>query len=431
MNGPDAETRELARQAERLARRGDMPAASAAYRALLARAPEHAGALAFLSAEAFARGALADAERFARAACNAAPEDAILAQNLGLVLGRLGRLEAAREALSHALELQPDFATAQLHYAALLEQSGDTGPALEAYARAFRLDPGLERLAEDPAASPVVRGPVRRALAARRRAHRAMHQDIVASVAAAKGRDGLDRIAAFLRIFHGEEQPDYAHPLQKPDWQYFPGLPPRAFFEREEFDWIDRLEAGWRPIRDELVAVLAADAGVEPYVPGLDRPPELWRGLAGSLDWSAFQLLKGGRPVPENVARCPGTMAVIEGLDLANAPPHTPEAFFSILKPGTHIPPHYGLSNFKLAVHLALIIPESCGIRVGDETRHWEEGRCLVFDDSFEHEAWNRSNTLRAVLIVEAWNPALTGIERAAIGRIIAASEHFNAQWAA
>jgi aspartate beta-hydroxylase len=124
-------------------------------------------------------------------------------------------------------------------------------------------------------------------------------------------------------------------------------------------------------------------------------------------------------------------MAVIEGLELANAPPHTPEAFFSILKPGTHIPPHYGLSNFKLAVHLALMIPDSCGIRVGGETRYWQEGRCLVFDDSFEHEAWNRSNTLRAVLIVEAWNPALTGIERAAIGRIIAASERFNAQWAA
>ncbi len=430
MNGASPENRELARQAERLARRGDMAAATAAYRALLARAPKHAGALAFLSAEAFGRGAFADAERFARAACDAAPEDAILAQNLGLVLGRLGRLEAAREALSRALELQPDFATAQLHYAALLEQLGNTGPALEAYARAFRLDPGLERLAEDPAASPVVRGPVRRALAARRRAHRALHQDIVASIIAANGRDGLDRIAAFLRIFHGEAPPAYAHPLQKPDWQYFPGLPPRAFFEREEFDWIGRLEAGWAPIRDELLAVLAADTGVEPYVPGLDRPPELWRGLAGSLDWSAFQLLKGGRPVPANVARCPRTMAVIEGLELASAPPHTPEAFFSVLKPGTHIPPHFGLSNLKLAVHLALVIPDFCGIRVGGETRYWEEGRCLVFDDSFEHEAWNRSNDLRAVLIVEAWNPALTGIERAAISRIIAASERFNAQWA-
>jgi len=122
-------------------------------------------------------------------------------------------------------------------------------------------------------------------------------------------------------------------------------------------------------------------------------------------------------------------MAVIETLDLAAAPPHTPEAFFSILKPGTHIPPHFGLSNLKLAVHLALLIPASCGIRVGAETRHWEEGKCLIFDDSFEHEAWNRSAELRAVLIVEAWNPGLSGVEREAIGRIIAASESFNAKW--
>ena len=86
------------------------------------------------------------------------------------------------------------------------------------------------------------------------------------------------------------------------------------------------------------------------------------------------------------------------------------------------------MSNLKLAVHLALLIPASCGIRVGAETRHWEEGKCLIFDDSFEHEAWNRSAELRAVLIVEAWNPGLTGVEREAIGRIIAASENFNAK---
>jgi len=412
-----------------LAGRGDMDGAAAVYRALLDKTPQHTGALAFLSAHAFGRGDFEDSARYARAAAELAPDDPMLAQNLGVALCELGRLDDARKALVRALQLQPDFATAQLHYGTVLEQLGEADTAVRAYARALQLEPQLERLGADDAPAGVMRGPVRRALAARRRAHRATHEAILDELEDRWGSAALERVSEFLRLFHGEAEPEYAHPLQKPDWQYFPALEPRPFFEREEFAWIERLEAAWRGIRDELLAVLADDSGIEPYVPGLERPPQLWRELSGSLDWSAFQLLKGGRPVSPNVARCPQSMAVIETLDLAAAPPHTPEAFFSILQPGTHIPPHFGLSNLKLAVHLALLIPESCGIRVGAETRHWEEGKCLIFDDSFEHEAWNRSTELRAVLIVEAWNPGLTEIEREAIGRIIAASESFNAQW--
>lgn len=429
MNAPTRQLERLASDAEALARRGDLDAAAAAYRKLLASSPHHLGALAFLSAYAFGRGEFAECAKLAAAAAEVAPGDPTLAQNLGLALAELGRVTEARAALERAVELKPDFATAQLHLGAVLEQLDESDAALQAYRRALVLEPALERLANDAAAPRVMRGPVRRALAARQRAHRAVHDEIVSKLAKRGAAEALARVVAFLDNFHGITAPEYAHPLQKPDWQYYPGLPPRPFFERTEFDWIPRLEAAWEAIRDELAAVVADEHAVEPYVPGREHPPPLWRDLSGSLDWSAFQLLKGGRPVAANVARCPRTMATLSTLELASAPPHTPEAFFSILKPGTHIPPHFGLSNLKLAVHLALIIPESCGIRVGDETRHWEEGRCLVFDDSFEHEAWNRSSRLRAVLIVEAWNPALTDIEREAIAAILAASERFNARW--
>jgi aspartate beta-hydroxylase len=429
VNRPPGHQSELARQAALFAARGDMDGAAAVYRTLLEKTPDHAPALAFLSAHAFGRGEFEQSAAYARAAAELMPDDPMLAQNLGVALREVGRLDEARAALARAIRLQPDFATAQLHFGTVQEQLGDAESAIRAYARALQLEPQLERLGADAAAPAAMRGPVRRALAARRREHRALHDAILVELESRCGGSALERVSDFLRLFHGEAEPEYAHPLQKPDWQYFPGLEPRPFFEREEFAWIERLEAGWRGIRDELLAVLAGDAGIEPYVPGLERPPQLWRELSGSLDWSAFQLLKGGRPVGPNVARCPQSMAVIETLDLAAAPPHTPEAFFSILKPGTHIPPHFGLSNLKLAVHLALLIPASCGIRVGAETRHWEEGKCLIFDDSFEHEAWNRSAELRAVLIVEAWNPGLSGVEREAIGRIIAASESFNAKW--
>jgi aspartate beta-hydroxylase len=108
---------------------------------------------------------------------------------------------------------------------------------------------------------------------------------------------------------------------------------------------------------------------------------------------------------------------------------HAPEVFFSILRPGTHIPPHYGLSNYKLAVHLPLVIPADCAIRVGAETHHWQQGKVVVFDDSFEHEAWNRSEQMRAVLIFEIWHPQLNEGEKAAIRAGIGTLLQFNEQY--
>ncbi|MFN5903064.1 MAG: aspartyl/asparaginyl beta-hydroxylase domain-containing protein, partial [Novosphingobium sp.] len=87
-------------------------------------------------------------------------------------------------------------------------------------------------------------------------------------------------------------------------------------------------------------------------------------------------------------------------------------AFFSLLKPRTRIPPHTGVTNIRSIVHLPLIVPQGCGFRVGGETREWHEGEAFVFDDTIEHEAWNDSDHLRAVLIFDVWNPWLTLAER-------------------
>jgi beta-hydroxylase len=67
-------------------------------------------------------------------------------------------------------------------------------------------------------------------------------------------------------------------------------------------------------------------------------------------------------------------------------------AMFSILEPGKHIPPHRDPYDGVLRFHLGLIVPEprdTLAIRVADQVLHWEEGKALVFDDHFEHEAWN------------------------------------------
>jgi aspartyl/asparaginyl beta-hydroxylase (cupin superfamily) len=89
-----------------------------------------------------------------------------------------------------------------------------------------------------------------------------------------------------------------------------------------------------------------------------------------------------------------------------------PTAFFSILKPGVHLPPHTGTSNVRSVLHLPLMVPPGCGFRVGGEVREWMVGEAFVFDDTIEHEAWNRGTALRAVLILDVWNPYLAAEER-------------------
>jgi aspartyl/asparaginyl beta-hydroxylase (cupin superfamily) len=99
---------------------------------------------------------------------------------------------------------------------------------------------------------------------------------------------------------------------------------------------------------------------------------------------------------------------------------------FSVLQPKTRIPPHTGVSNTRLVVHLPLILPGDCAFRVGNETRVWREGEAWVFDDTIEHEAWNDSVRPRTILIFDIWSPFLTEAERELVARVTAAADTFN-----
>lgn len=92
---------------------------------------------------------------------------------------------------------------------------------------------------------------------------------------------------------------------------------------------------------------------------------------------------------------CPETTRLVESI------PGMTTAIFSSLAPGTHIVPHEGYIKTVLRCHLGLIVPDDCWIRVGDETKTWEAGKCLIFDDTFEHEVWNRSNSPRIILLID------------------------------
>lgn len=163
------------------------------------------------------------------------------------------------------------------------------------------------------------------------------------------------------------------------------------------FAWTGNLEQHWQIIRAEAVNVLRHRAAVPP----LEEISPDHAGIANDGKWQSFFLYGYGYRVCENCARAPLTAAIVSAIPGLNS------AFFSILAPGCHIPPHEGVSKGILTCHLGLVVPANgCRMRVADCMVGWEEGRCLIFDDSLTHEVWNDSDATRVILLIQFTRPA-------------------------
>lgn len=233
------------------------------------------------------------------------------------------------------------------------------------------------------------------------------------------------RVAEALRMLAGD-QPLY---LQQPNMFYFPGLAQRPYFERSDFDWTASVEAATDAIRAELLA-MAGDAAdpFGPYVTAAAGRPPPNNPLLDKPDWGAAWLWKDGAIADGMAALCPAALAALELAPQPVIPGRAPIALFSRLTPGTHIQPHHGMLNTRLICHLPLIVPDGCGLRVGAETRGWREGELLIFDDSFEHEAWNRGTSDRTILLFEIWRPDIDADERQQLTRIFSAIDTYGEQ---
>jgi aspartyl/asparaginyl beta-hydroxylase (cupin superfamily) len=155
-------------------------------------------------------------------------------------------------------------------------------------------------------------------------------------------------------------------------------------------------------------------------------PVDQWAELNHSPRWTAYHLFKNGAAVNDHCAACPRTVEALSGLPQPVAPRRSPNAMYSLLQPRTRIPPHTGVSNTRLVVHLPLVVPEGCGFRVGASTRPWRLGEAFVFDDTIEHEAWNEGDRWRAVLIFDVWSPFLTETEKEGIVEVMRRLDAFH-----
>ena len=238
-----------------------------------------------------------------------------------------------------------------------------------------------------------------------------LHEQAVDAYAANTGADVV-RVRDALWTLTDTREVRFRDPLQRPERFYMPGLPASPVEDDAAFGWMPALEAATATIRREYMATAHAVDAL-PYIPAGQVPPE-WSGLSGSLDWSAIHLYNHATKLPA-AALFPETVRALEAVPLVRVDGVPMEVFFSRLKAGAHIPPHHGLTNTRVTVHLPLIVPDGCRIRVANTVHEWREGKAFAFDDSYEHEAWNRSDSPRVVLIFEAHHPDLTAHERNAI----------------
>lgn len=405
---------------------GDMAGAAAGFRHLLEVHPRHSNALQFLAFEAGQRGDFVAAASWYARVAEVEPNDAVTRFNLAMAHFGLSQWPQALAALDEALEREPRMIEAMLHRGSAYERMQQPEDAALAYLRATRF---AEANLDPRAMPPELKRFLNHALAVVRAHLDSEIERALADLVAAHGESSVARIRKGAEIFAGKRPREYAHPKWRPGLFYIPDLPPQAFYEREDFEWTARVEAATDVVREELLAVLTDGRGFAPYVnhPEGSHAAQIWKGINKSHDWSTLHFWRHGERVEETCARCPRTAALLDSIDLMHVPGYGPEVMFSVLKPHSRIPPHYGTVNGRLIVHLPLIVPRDCGaLKAAGEARAWQEGRLTMFDDSFEHEAWNDSDETRVVLIFDTWNPHLTAVEREAFRRVLGTAQRFE-----
>jgi aspartate beta-hydroxylase len=361
VNAPDDHLTE----ARRLLEAGEPKSSLVLLRELVGRYPNSAEVHNHLGAALEAIGSHAEALEHQEAALRIKPNLADALMLRARALSRLGRHSDAIASFGQLLVSHPNMASAQYWAGTALLESGRHEEAFVRYRNAAALDP---RFAE----------PLKQALVNDNQRRSASTQH------------GAERLNSYVGSFlgnHGNAR-----------MGTYPGLTSAAFHDPAQLPGALALERNFDAIRAELLAL--ADNEFQEEAEGLKE-----RGT-----WDVFLFYERGRKNAENCARCPTITNLIESHNTVRTLAGL--LYASKLKPGTHIKPHRGPTNLRLRCHLGIQIPRGdCGLKVNGETRRWQEGKCLVFDDSLEHEAWNYDSTPRIVLIIDFWHPELSPTE--------------------
>jgi aspartate beta-hydroxylase len=319
---------------------------------------------------------------------------------LAVVRRRCGDHTGALEALTSALIIRPDDLSALLMKGSILSAFGRREEAARAYRQALDVAPPRQQL------PPQISAEIDRAQTCIDAD--SLWRDKLAAIAFKMG--DAASVAAMEKL-RADVLTGRVEPLM------LDGLPEVGFYDPADFAGVADFAAATPQILEEFKTLAA------------ERAPELVIGHgigqkvsdgAQSRKWSAIHLISDGELVEDNARFAPLSVELYERLGPPRIPGRSPNLMFSILDPHTRIPPHHGLINSRLVIHIPLIVPPHCGLRVGRETRAWQPGTAMIFDDTFEHEAWNDSDDVRIVLLGDLWRPELNAEQREAVTQLMA-----------
>jgi aspartate beta-hydroxylase len=406
-------------QAQQLLRQGRIAEGEQLYKQILETSPEDVEALNITALAALRRREFDIAAGLLKKAVEAHPTDFHSRYHLARTHDEAGRLDQALADYRGALDLQPSSFVARLHLASALDRGGARDSCLQHYVSALAGAQSQGRWL-NPATTPTnLQSRVERAVELIRETKRGIADSVLFQLREKFGTTDIARVARALRIYLRQDTPNYLDPRQQPTFLYFPDLPPSPYPDRRIFPWIERLEACTAAIREEMLQRLDAVDGRERVFLSETVERVNLRGVDNEPSWNGYYFYRHGVRREDNCTACPATAAAIDELPLSRVTGHGPEVLYSVFTPGTHLLPHRGVTNTRLVAHLPLAVPEDCALRVGGELHVWQEGRVVVFDDTYEHEAWNRSPRTRVVMIFDIWNPHLTDVERVAVAELI------------
>ncbi len=208
---------------------------------------------------------------------------------------------------------------------------------------------------------------------------------------------------------------NYLTANQHPHLFYIPELTAKPIHSSHSVDWCKLLEQSFDELTSEFSELLSLiERNGVPYLDDSYKAKG-FESLAGSKNWTALNIFKDGKANDNLLSLMPKTADVLNKLPLYKVDEQPFEVFFSLLKAGQHIQPHFGQSNHSLTVHLPIIVPKGGYLTVAGEKLSWQKGKVIIFDDSFIHEAINPSDEDRVVLIFSIWHPDLSEAEQKAI----------------
>ena len=237
------------------------------------------------------------------------------------------------------------------------------------------------------------------------------------------GRAATFRVERALAGYLGEAAVFSSHPTQKPKVLYVPGLGTGGFLDPSSHPLVPALRQAYPQIRADFERALSDGAALEPFLGvSTSEVPHGYVSGGPRAAWDAVFFFRHGHRYEASHRLFPDTGRVLDSLDLCKIGGQSPEVCFSVLQPGSKIEPHHGVTNARVVIHLPLNVPQGCRLELTDVgEHHWVEGEPMVFDDTFEHSATNPSEKPRGILLMDAWHPGLTTVERDAFRRLVEA----------